>query len=169
MSNETPSTADSPRAKFTAGKFLTFKLAQESYGVEVVAIREIIRMQKITPVPQMPSHVKGVINLRGKVIPILDLRLKFGLPAEDSNERNCVIVVDIDNPEGGSSVLGLVVDGVEEVVNISEDEAEPSPHFGASLNNHSCLGIAKLKSGVTTLLDIERVINREITADLATL
>lgn len=167
MSIKTPKKVDTPSTAFTAGKFLTFRLSEESYGIEVVTIREIIRMQKITPVPQMPSHVRGVINLRGKVVPILDLRVKFDLPADDSNDRACMIVVDLPSKEGASSILGLVVDAVEEVISISESEAEPSPDFGASLTNESCLGIAKLKSGVTTLLDIEKVVNRELTGDLA--
>jgi len=167
MSIKTPKKVDTPSAAFSAGKFLTFRLSEESYGIEVVAIREIIRMQRITPVPQMPSHVRGVINLRGKVVPILDLRVKFGLPVDDSSNRACMIVVDLLNKDGASSVIGLVVDAVEEVISISESDAEPSPDFGASLINESCLGIAKLKSGVTTLLDIEKVVNRELSEELA--
>ncbi len=150
------------RSAFTSGKFLTFTLADECYGVEVLKIREIIRMQKITPVPQMPEHVKGVINLRGKVIPVVDLRIKFNLPAADATERTCIIVVDVDGGQGVNQLLGLVVDAVEEVLNVSESEVEPSPDFGTRLSTECCLGIAKIKDSVKTLLDIEKVVSGEL-------
>ncbi|MGK0238661.1 MAG: purine-binding chemotaxis protein CheW [Candidatus Pelagisphaera sp.] len=160
-SNETLSTS------FSSGKFLTFLLAEESYGVEVLRIREIIRMQKITPVPQMPAHVKGVINLRGKVIPVVDLRLKFNLNAEEATERTCVIVVDVDNGQGVNTLLGLVVDTVEEVLNVTENNVEPSPDFGTRLSTECCLGIAKVKDNVITLLDIEKVVSAELAGEFA--
>ncbi len=149
-------------SSFTSGKFLTFMLADECYGVEVLKIREIIRMQKITPVPQMPEHVKGVINLRGKVIPVVDLRIKFNLPATDATERTCIIVVDVDGGQGVNQLLGLVVDAVEEVLNVSDGEVEPSPDFGTRLSTECCLGIAKIKDSVKTLLDIEKVVSGEL-------
>lgn len=149
---------------FTSGKFLTFTLAEECYGVEVLKIREIIRMQKITPVPQMPEHVKGVINLRGKVIPVVDLRVKFNLHAGEATERTCIIVVDVDGGQGVNQLLGLVVDAVEEVLNISENEVKPSPDFGTHLSNECCLGIARIKDSVKTLLDIEKVVSSELEA-----
>ena len=167
MSNLTFDSNETLSSSFTSGKFLTFLLADEAYGVEVLRIREIIRMQKITPVPQMPVHVKGVINLRGKVIPVVDLRLKFNLPAEEATERTCVIVVDVENGQGVNTLLGLVVDAVEEVLNITEAEVEPSPDFGTQLSSECCLGIAKIKDSVKTLLDIEKVVSSELNGELA--
>jgi len=167
MSNLTFDSSETLSSSFTSGKFLTFLLADEAYGVEVLRIREIIRMQKITPVPQMPVHVKGVINLRGKVIPVVDLRLKFNLPAEEATERTCVIVVDVENGQGVSTLLGLVVDAVEEVLNITEGEVEPSPDFGTQLSSECCLGIAKIKDNIKTLLDIEKVVSSELNGELA--
>ncbi len=156
MSDQSNPIEDTSSSSFSSGKFLTFLLAEESYGIDVLVIREIIRMQTITSVPHMPAHVKGVINLRGKVIPVVDLRLKFGLPADEETERTCVIVVDVRNADGISSLLGIVVDAVEEVINISDEDVEPSPDFGTPLSNECCLGIAKVKDGVKTLLDIEK-------------
>jgi len=168
MSNLTFDETDkATHSSFSSGKFLTFLLADECYGVEVLKIREIIRMQKITPVPQMPIHVKGVINLRGKVIPVVDLRVKFSLPAEEATERTCIIVVDVEGSQGVNSLLGLVVDAVEEVLNITEGEVEPSPDFGTRLSNECCLGIAKVKEGVKTLLDIEKVVSGELSGELS--
>lgn len=153
---------NSTQSSFTSGKFLTFTLADECYGVEVLKIREIIRMQKITPVPQMPEHVKGVINLRGKVIPVVDLRVKFNLHAGEATERTCIIVVDVDGGQGVNQLLGLVVDAVEEVLNVSEEEVRPSPDFGTHLSTECCLGIARIKDSVKTLLDIEKVVSSEL-------
>lgn len=167
MSNLTFDSSETLSSSFTSGKFLTFLLADEAYGVEVLRIREIIRMQKITPVPQMPIHVKGVINLRGKVIPVVDVRLKFNLPAEEATERTCVIVVEVENGQGVSTLLGLVVDAVEEVLNITEGEVEPSPDFGTQLSSECCLGIAKIKDSIKTLLDIEKVVSSELNGELA--
>lgn len=167
MSNPTVESNETLSTSFSSGKFLTFLLAEESYGVEVLRIREIIRIQKITPVPQMPAHVKGVINLRGKVIPVVDLRLKFNLNAEEATERTCVIVVDIDNGQGVNTLLGLVVDAVEEVLNITENNVEPSPDFGTRLSTECCLGIAKVKDKIITLLDIEKVVSGELAEEFA--
>lgn len=167
MSNLTFESNNTLSSSFSSGKFLTFLLSEESYGVEVLRIREIIRMQKITPVPQMPIHVKGVINLRGKVIPVVDLRIKFNLEAKETTERTCIIVVDVDNGQGVNSLLGLVVDAVEEVLNITENDVEPSPDFGTHLSTECCLGIAKVKDKVKTLLDIEKVVSSELAGELA--
>ena len=166
MSNVTLEDQDTA-SSFSSGKFLTFTLADECYGVEVLKIREIIRMQKITPVPQMPFHVKGVINLRGKVIPVVDLRIKFNLEAAEATERTCIIVVDVDGGQGVNSLLGLIVDAVEEVLNIGDAEVEPSPDFGTQLSTECCLGIAKVKDSVKTLLDIEKVVSRELAGELS--
>lgn len=149
-----------------AGKYLTVVLDDEAYGIAVLKVREIIRMQKITPVPQMPPFVKGVINLRGRVIPVIDLRIKFGLKAELA-ERTCVVVVQIALDAARNVQMGLVVDSVEEVVNLTGSEIEPTPEFGARIDTSYLLGLAKVKGAVKTLLDIERVVAPETVEQLA--
>ena len=153
----TPSTAPSPTAGTLAGKYLTVVLENESYGIGVLKVREIIRVQKITPVPQTPACVKGVINLRGRVIPIIDLRVKFGLKAEFS-ERTCIVVVQVNLSADQAVQMGLIVDAVEEVTNLTNTEIEPTPEFGTQLDTEYILGMAKVKGQVKTLLDIDRVI-----------
>jgi purine-binding chemotaxis protein CheW len=143
-----------------AGKYLTVVLENESYGIGVLKVREIIRMQKITPVPQMPAFVKGVINLRGRVIPIVDLRVKFGLKAEFA-ERTCIVVVQVKLPTEQIVQMGLIVDSVEEVATLQAGEIEPTPEFGAKIDTAYLLGMAKVKGTVKTLLDIDRVVAPE--------
>lgn len=140
-----------------AGKYLTVVLDNEAYGMAVLKVREIIRMQKITHVPQMPAFVKGVINLRGRVIPVVDLRVKFGLQAK-FDDRTCIVVVQVRLPSDHVVQMGLIVDSVEEVVTLAANEIEPTPDFGTKLNTEYILGMAKVKGQVKTLLDIERVI-----------
>ena len=142
------------------GKYLTVLIATEAYGIAVVKVREIIRLQKITNVPQMPAFVRGVINLRGRVIPIVDLRLKFGLKAVDA-ERTCIIVVQVAMSNGVSALMGLIVDSVEEVVNLTADQIEPTPEFGVAIDTRYLLGMAKVHGQVKTLLDIDRVVGAE--------
>ena len=156
MSNNALSTSTSK----TANKYLTVTLDNESYGMAVLKVRDIIRLQKITPVPQMPDYVKGVINLRGRVIPIVDLRLKFGLKAEIA-ERTCIVVVQVSLPSGQNVQMGLIVDSVEEVVTLTQDEIEPTPEFGTKIDTTYILGMAKIKGQVKTLLDIDRVVAPE--------
>ena len=143
-----------------AGKYLTVVLDNEAYGLNVLKIREIIRLQKITPVPQMPDFVKGVINLRGRVIPVVDLRVKFGLKAEFT-ERTCVVVVQVRLSVEQVVQMGLIVDSVEEVVNLTGQDIEPTPEFGAKVDTAYLLGMAKVKGQVKTLLDIDRVVAPE--------
>src|SRR5215211_7330186 len=143
-----------------AGKYLTVVLDNEAYGIAVLKVREIIRMQKITPVPQMPAFVKGVINLRGRVIPVVDLRVKFGLKAEFA-ERTCIVVVQVKLPTDQTVQMGLIVDSVEEVVTLQAGEIEPTPEFGAKIDTAYLLGMAKIKGSVKTLLDIDRVVAPE--------
>jgi len=143
-----------------AGKYLTVVLENEAYGIGVLKVREIIRMQKITPVPQMPAFVKGVINLRGRVIPIVDLRVKFGLKAEFA-ERTCIVVVQVKLPTEQTVQMGLIVDSVEEVVTLQAGEIEPTPEFGAKIDTAYLLGMAKIKGALKTLLDIDRVVAPE--------
>jgi purine-binding chemotaxis protein CheW len=140
------------------GKYLTFTLAEEEYGIGILTVKEIIGMMAITSVPQTPSFVKGVINLRGKVIPVVDLRLKFGMPEKEYNERTSIIVVEVT--AGGNQVqIGIVVDAVSEVVNIKGEEIEDAPSFGASVDTEYILGLAKKDGGVKILLDINRVLS----------
>jgi purine-binding chemotaxis protein CheW len=159
MSTATVSDATASTAPL-AGKYLTVVLDNEAYGIAVLKVREIIRMQKITPVPQMPAFVKGVINLRGRVIPVVDLRVKFGLKAEFA-ERTCIVVVQVKLPSEQTVQMGLIVDSVEEVVTLTAAEIEPTPDFGAKLNTDYLLGMAKVKGAVKTLLDIDRVVAPE--------
>lgn len=141
-----------------AGKYLTFSLADESYGVPVLKVREIITMLHITTVPQMPPYVKGVINLRGKVIPVIDLRTKLGLPAAELTDSNCIVVVQIAQAGMEVKNIGLIVDAVQEVANLNLEDIEPPPDFGGAINVEYILGMATLKGNVKSLLDIEKVI-----------
>ncbi len=155
------STHDSATAiQSRAGKYLTFFLADEEYGLEILKVSEIIGMQPITRVPRMPECVRGVINLRGKVIPITDLRLKFGMSAEDS-EDTCIIVVQMKGIQ-----TGIVVDRVSEVVAIGDSDIEDAPTFGAGVHTEFLLGIGKAGGRVKLLLDIDKVL---ATAELAAL
>lgn len=149
-----------------AGKYLTVALGNESYGIAILKVREIIRMQKITHVPQMPAYVKGVINLRGRVIPVVDLRVKFGLAAEFA-DRTCIVVVQVKLLNEQVVHMGLIVDSVEEVVTLNASEIEPTPDFGTKLNTEYLLGMAKVKGQVKTLLDIERVVAPEAVQAIA--
>lgn len=142
-----------------AGKYLTFLLGEESYGIAVLAIREIIRMTDITSVPQMPDHVKGVINLRGKIIPILDLRLKFRLPCIETTERTCIVVVQTSTTGSWAKApIGLIVTAVEEVLNVSASDIDEAPDFGSKVEMDHILGLVKVKGRVKTLLDIDQVL-----------
>jgi len=160
------STPTTQTASGRAGKYLTVQLDNEAYGIAVLKVREIIRLQKITPVPQMPEFVKGVINLRGRVIPVVDLRVKFGLKSEFT-ERTCVVVVQVRLPNETHIQMGLIVDSVEEVVHVPAEEIEPTPEFGTFVDTRYLLGMAKVKGLVKTLLDIDRVVAPETTAALA--
>ncbi|MFO7910776.1 MAG: chemotaxis protein CheW [Desulfotignum sp.] len=141
-----------------AGKYLTFTLAEEEYGIGILKVKEIIKMMPVTSVPRTPKFVKGVINLRGKVIPVMDLRLKFGIPAMDYTDRTCIIVVEIDTTDM-TIQIGIVVDSVSEVLNIKEDEMENAPAFGTQVDTAYILGMAKIEKGVKILLDIDRVLS----------
>lgn len=139
------------------GKYLTFELGAEEFGIRVLQVREIIGLQDITCVPQTPPYVKGVINLRGKVIPVICLRSRFGLEAAGYSTRTCIIVVQV----GGTSdplLVGLVVDGVSEVLNVSSADIQDTPNFGAATPAPYLLCMAKIKGKVKILLDIDQVI-----------
>lgn len=117
---------DSLPGRSLAGKYLTFRLAAEDYGIEILKVREIIGMMVITRLPQAPASIRGVLNLRGTVIPVLDLRIRFGLPAIEDSSRTCIIVVQIEH-NGSPLNLGILVDEVSEVVSITDDQTEPPP------------------------------------------
>lgn len=139
------------------GKYLVFTLAGESYGVPVLAVREIIRLCPITPVAGMPPHVRGVINLRGRVIPLIDLRLRFGLPAAADHDRTCIIVAQVAAAGGGTRPYAAVVDGVEEVASIAADDVLPPPDFGEVVDVRFIMGMARREAAVTTLIDLDVV------------
>ena len=147
------------------GKYLTFSLAAEEYGICILKVKEIIGMMVITMIPQVPAYVKGVINLRGKVIPVMDLRLKFGLDKIEYTDRTCIIVVEI-KANAGKVLMGIVVDAVSEVLNVKSDDIEDSPTFGAAMKTDYILGMAKVENKVKILLDIDKVICDEAMAVL---
>jgi purine-binding chemotaxis protein CheW len=144
-----------------AGKYLTFVLDGQSYGVDVLQVREIIRRPAITAVPEMPPYVRGVINLRGKIIPVIDLRLRFGLAEASTTEQTCIVVVLVQLSADKTSQMGIIVDGVEEVAQIAASEIEAAPDFGGESSAGSLLGMAKLKSGLKALLDLDQIIGGE--------
>lgn len=142
------------------GKYLTFNLAGEEYGIGILKVKEIIGIMPITVVPQTPSYIKGVINLRGKVIPVIDLRLKFSLAAAEFTERTCIIVVEIAAEER-TIMMGIVVDSVSEVLNIKGADIEATLSFGTRLNTEYILGMAKTGEGIKILLDIDKILSAE--------
>ena len=148
----------------TADQYLTFQLGAEEYGLEILKVREIIGMMKITAVPRTPEFVLGVINLRGNVIPVIDLRKKFGMEAVEQTEETCVIVVDVEGLE-----TGIVVDRVSDVLDIGGDSIQDAPSFGASVDTDFILGIGKAEGRVTILLDISEVLTADDVAQLAEL
>jgi purine-binding chemotaxis protein CheW len=142
-----------PSAGGLGGKYLTFKLAGEEYGLEILKVREIIGLMDITAVPRTPEFVMGVINLRGKVIPVVDLRRKFGMAAAEHTAETCIIVVHV-----GEIEMGIVVDKVSEVLNIAAEAIEGTPSFGANVNTEFILGMGKVSVRVSILLDIDKVL-----------
>lgn len=148
--------ADAAKTDVRAGKYLVFHLDQEEFAIQVQKVREIMGVQDITQVPQTPVHVKGVINLRGKVIPVIDLRLKFGMEAADYTHRTCIVVVQVSGPQS-TVLMGVVVDGVAEVVQVAAADVEDTPSFGQDVTVPYVMGLAKLKGKVKILLDIDQV------------
>ncbi len=146
--------------KALAGKYLTFALGQEEYGLPVLRVREIIKMMDITVVPQVPPYVKGVINLRGKVIPVIDLRAKFGFAGIDYTDRTSIVVVQV-SAAGTAALVGIVVDAVSEVVNIAPEEIEETPEFGNAVRTDYMKGVAKVKGTVKILLDLDCIFAAE--------
>ncbi len=142
------------------GKYLTFRLADEEYGISILKIKEIIGVMPITTVPRTPEFVKGVINLRGKVIPVITLRKKFGMEEAEYTDKTCIVVVEI-LIDTGKVQIGIVVDTVSEVLNIKGEDIEDTPTFGTELDTEYILGMAKMEGGVKILLDIDRVLSSE--------
>ena len=150
-----------------AGKYLTFNLMDEYYGVNVEWILQIIAIPEITVIPKTPPFVKGVINLRGKIIPVMDLRLRFNLPLQEYNERTSIIIIKLKTDKS-EIYIGFIVDKVNEVLDILENETEQTPTFGVELDTQYILGMAKVKSKVTTLLDINEILTQNIIKQIET-
>jgi purine-binding chemotaxis protein CheW len=140
-----------------AGKYLTFMLGEEGYGIEILKVREIIGLMEITKVPNMPHYVCGVINLRGKIHPVVDLHSKFGMGVTENTNETCIIVVDVEK-EGKPVMVGILVDSVSEVLDISANEIEETPQFNISLDSQYIMGIAKVKNEIKILMDIDQVL-----------
>ena len=147
-----------------AGKYLTFKLDVEEFGLEILKVQEIIKMMNITRVPRTPPFVRGVINLRGKVIPVVDLRLKFDMPNIEATDKTCIIVVTVQRGDS-AVVMGIIVDEVSEVLDVVGENIEPTPEFGGVVDTSFILGMGKVNERVVTLLDIDKVLS---TAEMAT-
>ena len=139
------------------GKYLTFFLSGEEYGIGILKVKEIIGMMPVTSVPRTPEFVKGVINLRGKVIPVIDLRRRFGMETVEYTDRTCIIVVEL-SANTGIMMMGIVVDAVSEVLNIKEETIEDTPGFGSEIDTNYILGMAKTEGSVKILLDINKVL-----------
>ena len=171
MTTETQESSKAAVGQSLAGKYLTFILGGESYAIPVLKVREIIRLTNITTVPQMPNYIRGVINLRGKIIPVMDLRLRFGFRAApgaaENAEKSCIVVVQVKNPAGQNTAMGLVVDAVEEVAQLAAGDIEETPDFGAQVDTEYILGMAKIKGAVKALLDIDKVIGGDTVARMA--
>lgn len=149
-----------------AGKYLTFQLGKEIYGIEILKVQEIIGMMPVTHVPKTPEFVRGVINLRGKVIPVIELRRKFGLEGREDTERTCIVVVQVAWA-AGTVTMGLLVDEVSEVLNVTGDQIEPPPSFGAAVDTDFILGMGKVGQKVVMLLDVDRVLAADEVATVA--
>lgn len=157
MSTTLTAPAMGTQAGFAAGKFLSFQLSKEEYGIAILKVREIIGMVDVTPLPRTPDFVRGVVNLRGRIIPVIDLRRKFGMaPAEFTNET-CIVVVDVGRDAESAFRVGCIVDTVSEVLTIGAEHFEATPRCANAAGDYIA-GLAKLKDRVLILLDIERVI-----------
>jgi purine-binding chemotaxis protein CheW len=148
-------------------KFLSFCLGNEHYGVEILRVREIIGLLAITPLPQTPGYVKGVMNLRGRIIPVIDLRLRFGLPSTEATKETCIIVLETSEQDGSQTVMGAIVDSVREVQDIAPAAIEPPPEFGCEIPLRYILGMGKVKDKVVVLLEIAEVIGVRERAQIA--
>ena len=146
-------------------KYLTFKLGEEKYAIPIIKIKEIIGMISITKVPKLPEFIKGVINLRGRIIPVIDLRLKLGLEQKDYNERTSIIVIELLTTNE-TLTSGLIVDTVNDVLDIAKENIEPPPKYGAGVNQEFLKGMGKVKDEVIMLIDVDKVFSEEETEKL---
>ncbi|QDU69867.1 chemotaxis protein CheW [Engelhardtia mirabilis] len=158
MSSDNSTTT--PAVEKLAGKYLTFRIGEEEYGLEILKVREIIGLMDITPVPRTPVSIRGVINLRGRIIPVLNLRVKFEMSAIEDTDETCIIVVETSS-DGVANQMGILVDTVSEVLDIVVDELEPTPSFGEGVDSDFILGIAKCKGSVKILLNTERILDTD--------
>lgn len=142
-----------------AVKFLSFRLGSEEFGIEILRVVEIIAIMQVTEVPRMPEFIRGVINLRGKIIPVFDLRLKFGMPMKAYNERTCIILAQMEH-EGALIATGIIVDEVSEVLPINREAWEDTPVFGAGIDARFLLGVGKIDERVILLLDVDRILTQ---------
>lgn len=149
-----------------AGKYLTFKLDVEEFGIEILKVQEIIKMMEITRVPRTPSYVRGVLNLRGKVIPVIDLRLKFEMETKENTEKTCIIIVSVQRADR-SVVMGIIVDEVSEVLDVAGESIEPPPQFGGIVDTSFILGMGKVGDRVVTLMDVDKVLSGDEVAAVA--
>ncbi len=139
-------------------KYLTFELAGEEYGIEILKVREIIGMLSISPVPRAPKYMRGVINLRGRVIPVVDLKVKFGMDRSEDTRETCIIVVDASAAGFANMLMGVQVDSVREVQDIRDDSIDPAPEMGADIDTDFILGLGKTGEKVSILLDIDKIL-----------
>jgi len=139
------------------GKYLTFSVAKEEYGISIMKVKEIIEVMSITPIPQAPAYVKGVINLRGKIVPVADLRTKLGIQGSEYTDRSCIIVLDITR-NGRPVLIGMVVDSVSEVLHIQGSDIEDVNDIVLKFNSDYMLGMAKTTSGIKIILDVDKVL-----------
>ncbi len=144
----------------SAGKYLTFKLGPEAYGIGILKVQEIIGMLAVTRMPRTPAYVRGVVNLRGKVIPVLDLRLKFGMEGRQDTDRTCIIVVQLQSA-GSIVTMGIIVDEVSEVLDVTAEQIEPPPSFGMAVDVSFISGMGKVGQKVVLLLDADRILMRQ--------
>ncbi len=154
-------------SKKLAGKYLTFRLGNEEYGLQILKVQEIIQMQQITRIPQTPDFILGVINLRGKIIPVLDLCRKFGLQTLQNTDKTCIIVVQISDSKGEKITIGIRIDEVKEVIDIAPANIQETPSFGTAVNTDFILGLGKIGESVKILLDIDKAISSSDTSVLA--
>ncbi len=156
---------DPARSLQKTGKYLTFDLAAEEYGLEILKVQEIIGLMAVTRVPRTPEFIRGVINLRGKVIPVVDLRLKFGMEQIENTRRTSIIVIQVDQ-DGGQVTMGLIVDDVSEVIDIDGHNIEPAPAFGADVETDFIKGLGKIDQKVVILLDVDKMLSSDDVAML---
>lgn len=150
----------------TAGKYLTFSLGEEHYGLEILRVQEIVGLLPVTRIPRLPAMVAGVVNLRGRVIPVVDLRLAFGMQGSAMDERSCIVVVSVTRGSGLTTVMGVLVDEVSDVVDLVGADIEETPEFGTTVDTSFIKGVGRSEGRVVLLLDIDRVLNTSEIEDI---